>query len=51
MAIWVTAMLYMERQHAKRRVHTLEAVDTVSDCDGAADERVIEGGKEPDGKV
>lgn len=51
MAIWVTAMLYMERRHAKRRMHTLEAVDTASNYDGTAVERVTEGAKGPDSKV
>ena len=51
MAIWVTAMLYMERRHSKRRMHTLEAVDTSSNYDGTAVEGVTEGAKGPDSKV
>ena len=44
MAIWVTAMLYMERRHARRHVDTIDAADTASN-DEATEERVMGIGK------
>lgn len=50
MAVWVTVMLYMERQHAKKHQDVIDALEGAS-TDGIDHERVVGGSKGVDSKV
>ncbi|KAK7747575.1 hypothetical protein SLS62_009074 [Diatrype stigma] len=50
MAVWVTVMLYMERQHAKKHQDIIDALEGAS-TDGMDHERVVGGSKGVDSKI